>query len=497
MSGLDLKRFDGRHADLLRDAVGEVLVDGCEDGELSGDDMLGFAASKGTSDVVDETIFSTVVEDLLPECAWLLEVEFVDLAQNGLGMAQPPLVLNVLITLLLVSQRSDAALVVGSRALADESAPSVPLEIGNRNHRRINRQLLVIHTKTMTVCIRVREQTRLEHRVCGRLDTRNGMRRRESSLFDLREVILRILVENEFPDRLEWIIFVRPDLGQIEDVVAEFLCLVGSHGLDVDGPAGFLATFDGLEEGSDTVIGVGAGDFSRLFLGEVFEATIGADVDLNVGVLALLVYEFEGMAGVSVLVVVAVGNSTITEEDHDLMDRFRVLREVIPEHIGIFQVSLRITLLGVDEVREFCRITDEEHGSIVEHPIQVTLLGPDLHGETSGVTSSICATAFSTDGRETDGRSGFVAHFGEELCRGKIGDVVGDLEVTVCAGTFGMDNTLGDPLTIEVSEEVDMVEVLKEQWAIGRCSLGGIRLGDGCTVGGGVDGTVLVVEYLF
>jgi hypothetical protein len=37
--------------------------------------MLGFAASKGASDVVDETIFSTLVEDLLPECAWLLEVD--------------------------------------------------------------------------------------------------------------------------------------------------------------------------------------------------------------------------------------------------------------------------------------------------------------------------------------------------------------------------------------------------------------------------------------
>jgi len=158
VSGLDLKRLDGRHADLLRDAVREVLVNGGEDGELSGDDVLGFAASKGAGDVIDETVFSTVVEDLLPECAWLLEIDFVDLTQYGLGMSQPPLMPNVLITLLLVSQRGDAALVVGSRALADESAPSVPLEVGNRDNRRVNRQLLVIHTKTVTVRIRVRER---------------------------------------------------------------------------------------------------------------------------------------------------------------------------------------------------------------------------------------------------------------------------------------------------------------------------------------------------
>ena len=45
-------------------------------------------------------------------------------------------------------------------------------------------------------------------------------------------------------------------------------------------------------------------------------------------------------------------------------------------------MSLRVTLLGVDEVRELRGITDEEDRSVVEHPVQVALVGLDLDSGT-------------------------------------------------------------------------------------------------------------------
>ena len=66
-----------------------------------------------------------------------------------------------------------------------------------------------------------------------------------------------------------------------------------------------------------------------------------------------------------------VWRATIREEDHDLVDRLRVLGEVVPEHVGVLQVGLGITLLGVDKVGELSGVTDKEHGGVVE----------DLHGE--------------------------------------------------------------------------------------------------------------------
>ena len=39
--------------------------------------------------------------------------------------------------------------------------------------------------------------------------------------------------------------------------------------------------------------------------------------------------------------------------------------------------------------------------------------------------------------------------------------IIGNLELSVCTGTLGVDDTLWNTLTIEVSEEVDQVEVLE------------------------------------
>lgn len=57
--------------------------------------------------------------------------------------------------------------------------------------------------------------------------------------------------------------------------------------------------------------------------------------------------------------------------------------------LGTGQVSLRISLLGVNEVRELGRVAQEEDWSVVEDPIHVAFLGLHLDGETTRVTSGI------------------------------------------------------------------------------------------------------------
>jgi hypothetical protein len=49
----------------------------------------------------------------------------------------------------------------------------------------------------------------------------------------------------------------------------------------------------------------------------------------------------------------------------------------------------------------------------------------------------------------------------EEGGAGQVGDIVGDLKVAVCACALGVDDTLGDALSVKVSEEIDVVKVLK------------------------------------
>ena len=82
---------------------------------------------------------------------------------------------------------------------------------------------------------------------------------------------------------------------------------------------------------------------------------------------SVFVDEFQGVSGVAVHVGVAVGGSSVAEQDHDLVDGFLVCAEIVPEHIGVFQVGLRIAFLGVNEEREFAGISQEEDWSIVHN----------------------------------------------------------------------------------------------------------------------------------
>ena len=122
-------------------------------------------------------------------------------------------------------------------------------------------------------------------------------------------------------------------------------------------------------------------------------------------------------------------------------------------------MRLRVTLLCVDEVRELGGVTDEEHRRIVVHPVPVAFLRPQLNRESTRVTRSIRRTALATNGGESDSCASLIADFAEELRTGEVRDVMRDLEVSVCASTLGMHDTLRDTLAVKVSKEVNVVEV--------------------------------------
>lgn len=154
-----------------------------------------------------------------------------------------------------------------------------------------------------------------------------------------------------------------------------------------------------------------------------------------------------------------------------LVERIRVLREVVckkamsgvslavpvvlltraapakkersrtPEHVGILEVRLRVSLLSVDKVRELGWVAQEEHWRVVLHDggenscqwqiatagegarrartyvdmVPVALLSPELDGETTGVSCRVGGSALATDGREPSSRACLVADLAEEL----------------------------------------------------------------------------------
>lgn len=83
-------------------------------------------------------------------------------------------------------------------------------------------------------------------------------------------------------------------------------------------------------------------------------------------------------------------------------------------------MSLGISLLGVNEVREFGRISNEENGSVIHYPIPVTLIGSELDSETTGVTRSIRGAGFTSDCGKPSSRSDLLAN---RLEQSIVGDV--------------------------------------------------------------------------
>lgn len=212
-----------------------------------------------------------------------------------------------------------------------------------------------------------------------------------------------------------------------------------------------MATLDRLEERLDAVIGIGAREFTSLSISEGQGTALLLEMNLHVGGDTSRIDELESVSRKSMHVVVSIGSAAVGEQDHDLMDGLGVLAEVVPEHVGILEMGLGVTLLGVDEVGELGGVTDEEDGSVVEDPVKVTLGSPDLDSKATRITGGVCGTRLASDGGEADGSSGLVAYGAEEGSAGKVRDVVSDLNVSVGSGTLGMN----DSLCVTMKEKID------------------------------------------
>ena len=135
----------------------------------------------------------------------------------------------------------------------------------------------------------------------------------------------------------------------------------------------------------------------------------------------------------------------------------------------------RVPLLGVNEVGEFGGIANEEDGSVVEHPIPVTLIGPQLNGKATGVASSIGRTRFASDSRETDSGANPLTDRAQKRLRGDVAQIVSDLEVSMGTSTLGVD--LHDGSDHKIGEGSDQSDLRHAQEYVHGQSERGDRCG--------------------
>lgn len=110
-----------------------------------------------------------------------------------------------------------------------------------------------------------------------------------------------------------------------------------------------------------------------------------------------------------------------------------------PECVRVLQMRLRVTLLGVDEVRELGRVSNKENGGIVEDPIEIAFVCANLDGKPTGITGSVRRARLAANGGKANGSAGSVANLFKERGGGEVGNVMCHFKVAMCASTLGMD----------------------------------------------------------
>ena len=394
--------FDARG---FLDARSHVFGHFTEDGDFTLEDLFRRASLHVAGDVVHETLLGALVPDSFPQGTRSIEVLGANLAEEGDSSASEFTMDLVQVGApVLEGNRLNRAQVVRARTLVVKGHVPITLEIGNTVSAAgaVNRELLVVDANTMAVSVRVGEEARLEDGIGGRLNAGDHVGRVEGCLFDLGEVVPCILVELEDTNLTKRELLLWPDVGQVKDVdlllLPQLLGFFGRHGLPRNGPRRVFLALNGVEQ-------VFLGEVWRIicgfFLSDELGALIGLHVHLCVDPIARLVDKLHGVPAVAVHEAVALGNPAVAHQNHDLVDRLRVLGEVIPEHggiIGTAQVGGWVSLLGVDEVRELGWIAQEEDGSVVGHHVPIAFFCAELDAEASRITSQIVGTGLATDG---------------------------------------------------------------------------------------------------
>lgn len=494
------------NASSLLEARGDVIGNLTEDGDLALDNLLTRAVAHVAGDVADHALAGALVEDALPQGARGVEVLGADFGQEADGVADEGAVHLVKVDAAVAEADGlDGAEVGGAAALVVEGHVAVALEVAAavRGAAGVGGELLVVGADAVAVGVGVGEEAGLEDGVGRRLDARRHVGGVESNLLDLGEVVLDVLVEEKLADLAERELLLRPDVGQVEDVdlllLPELLSLLRGHGLEADVPARVVASLNGIEQ---VLLGVIRAVVGGVLLCDERVALLALHVHLCVDPVAVLVDELESVAGVTVHLAPAVGDTAVTHKDHDLVDGLGVLRQVIPEVgrvVAVRQVGLRVALLSVDEVRELGRVAQEENRSVVGNHVPVALLSPELDTETTRVTSKIGATALTTNGRETDGDGALLALL-EDVGKAQVVQRLGSPVETVGTTALSVNDTLGNALAVEVREQINQVEILKEQGTVLAHTLGLVWVRHGNAIAGGVQrvlgGSVAVVDVV-
>ena len=163
---------------------------------------------------------------------------------------------------------------------------------------------------------------------------------------------------------------------------------------------------------------------------------------------------------------VAARNRAIGHRPHQHVGNLGHQRRKVPEGVvcraRLRHGEVRLGLGRMHEVGKLHRVLDEEHRDVVANEIPVAFVCVELHREPTHVPGRVGRASFAEDGREPDEDRSLLPDFGKQRCPRELGNGLRTFEEAVRRGAARMDDSLGDPLVIEVRDLLAKDEVLEE-----------------------------------
>lgn len=209
------------------------------------------ALAESTGDIFDDLGSHVVVEDLAEELTRLLIVGVGVLVGIASSLTDEVLLFPGVSWVLDGGSHDRVGLVIRQGAVSTidchETISSVIVAHASTVWA-VDGDLVIVGTKSVSVGVRVVDETALEHLIVGWLDTWDHVGRGEGGLLSFGMEVLWVLVENEFTNFLERIVGMRPDLGHVINIEAVVLSVSNWHHLGVPGPGWEVTLLNGVEE---------------------------------------------------------------------------------------------------------------------------------------------------------------------------------------------------------------------------------------------------------
>ena len=344
---------------------------------------------------------------------------------------------------------------------------AVLLERRERALRRVDGQEREVGaSEPLQLRVEIGEVAALQQRVVGEIDAGNDVLRAERDLFGLREEVVDDAVEHEPSDTPDGHELFGNDLRRIEDVEVELVREGVVEELDAEFPLREVARLDRVPEVAPVKVRVGAVELHGLVPHDRLQAEFRLPMELDERRGARGVHESERMDPEPLHEPERPRDRPVGHHPHEHVGRLGHEGDEVPEVVvrglSLREAAVGLLLRSMDEVGEFDRVLDEEHGNVVADEIPVPRLGIELHGEAPDVTRQIGGTLVPGDGREADERRCPLAGPLEEVSAGDVGERFVVLEEAVRAEAPGVDDTFRNAFVVEVEDLLAKVLILQQ-----------------------------------